>query len=62
MANIRECGEGFQYEIKEVDSGLNHNNLISDENGRTCLFFGTRSGFEGKTDLYYTYFKAVFSR
>lgn len=62
IANSRECDEGYQYEIKEVDSGLNHNNLISDENGRAWLLFGTRSGFEGQTDLYYTYFKAVFSR
>lgn len=63
IANSRECsGEETEYEIKKVTSGPNHDTVTSDENGRAWLMFGTRSGFEGKTALYYTYFKAMFYR
>lgn len=60
IANSRECEDGFEYEIKEVSSDRNHDIVTSDENGRAWLMFGTRSGFEGQTDLYYTYFRAEF--
>lgn len=62
IANSRECDEGYEYEIKEVSSGQNHNTVSTDENGRAWLMFGTRSGFEGQTELYYTYFRAEFNR
>lgn len=60
IANSRDCEEGFEYEIKEVKSGPAHDSVTADQNGRAWLMFGTRSGFEGQTDLYYTYFKAEF--
>jgi len=60
IANSRECEEGYQYEIKEVSSAPNHTTVRTDENGRAWLLFGTRSGFEGQTDLYYTWLRAEF--
>ncbi len=62
IANSRVCEEGFEYEIKEVTSGPLHDAVTADENGRAWLMFGTRSGFEGRTNLYYTYFRAVLAR
>lgn len=60
IANSRECEDGYQYIIKEVASGPEHSTVMSDEKGSAWLMFGTRSGFEGQTDLYYTYFRAEF--
>lgn len=62
IANSRECEEGYEYEIKEVTSVPFHDTVTSDENGNVWLLFGTRSGFEGKTELYYTYFRAGFKK
>jgi hypothetical protein len=62
IANSRECEEESEYEIKEVSSGQNHRTVTTNESGQAWLLFGTRSGFEGKTDLYYTYFRAEFRR
>lgn len=62
IANGRDCEEDRQFVIKEVSSGPNHDQVQTDEKGRAWLLFGTRSGFEGQTDLYYTYFKAEMSR
>jgi hypothetical protein len=62
IANSRECEEGYEYEIKEVGSGLYHDIVTTDESGRIWLLFGTRSGFEGRTDLYYTFFRAEFRK
>lgn len=62
IANSRECEEGYEYEIKEVSSGENQSTITSDENGRAWLMFGTRSGFEGRTDLFYTFFRAEFRK
>lgn len=60
IANSRECEDGYQYEIKELNSEQGHATVISDENGSAWMMFGTRSGFEGQTDLFYTYFRAEF--
>jgi hypothetical protein len=62
IANSRECEDGDEFEIKEVSSGLSHSTVSTNENGEAWLMFGTRSGFEGQTELYYTYFKAEFVR
>lgn len=62
IANSRECEDGDEFEIKEVSSGLSHSTVTTNENGEAWLMFGTRSGFEGQTELYYTYFKAEFIR
>jgi hypothetical protein len=58
IANSRECEEGWEFEMKEVTSGPQHITFTSDDDGRAWLWFGTRSGFEGQTNLFYTYFKA----
>lgn len=62
IANSRECEDESEYEIKEVSSGPGHSTVTTDENGQAWLLFGTRSGFEGQTDLYYTYFRTEFRR
>lgn len=62
IANSQECEDGNQYEIKEVSSSREHATVTSDESGKAWLMFGTRSGFEGQTDLFYTYFRAEFRR
>ncbi|MEX0994676.1 MAG: hypothetical protein WD599_04055 [Balneolaceae bacterium] len=61
IANSRDCEEGPQFEIKEVSSKAGHDQVTTDENGQAWLLFGTRSGFEGRTDLYYTFFRAEFN-
>jgi len=60
IANSRECEDGYEYEIKELSSEPDHATVRTDTNGTAWLMFGTRSGFEGQTDLYYTYMKAEF--
>src|SRR6056297_1241904 len=60
IANSRECEDGYEYEIKELSSEPGHATVTTDTNGTAWLMFGTRSGFEGQTDLYYTYMKAEF--
>lgn len=59
IANSRACEEGREFELKEVTSEVGQKQVETDEQGRAWLMFGTRSGFEGQTDLYYTYFRAV---
>jgi hypothetical protein len=58
IANSRDCEDGWGFEMKEVTSGPDHTTFTTDDDGNAWLIFGTRSGFEGKTDLYYTYFRA----
>lgn len=60
IANSRECEEGPEYEIKEILSDSDHASVTSDDSGKAWLLFGTRSGFEGRTELFYTYLKANF--
>lgn len=60
IANSRECEEGSEYEIKEIVSNADHATVTSDDSGQAWILFGTRSGFEGRTELFYTYLKANF--
>lgn len=62
IANSRTCEEGYQYEIKEVDSRPNQATMTTDGQGRAWLLFGTRSGFEGRSELFYTYLEARFRK
>lgn len=62
IANSRSCGEGYEYEIKELISEMGHATVRTDDQGRAWLLIGTRSGFEGRTELYYTYVEARFSK
>lgn len=58
IGNTRDCEEEYMYEMKEVNSESVHDIVQTDEQGRAWLMFGTRSGFEGQTSLYYTYYRA----
>lgn len=62
IANSRECEDGYEFEIKEVSSQRLHTTVTSNSEGEAWLLFGTRSGFEGQTNLFYTNFKAEFRR
>ena len=62
IANSRECEEGERYEIKELTSGEEHAVVKADDNGKAWLMVGTRSGFEGRTELYYTHIEAIATR
>lgn len=65
IANSVSCEEAegslTDYEIKEVSSETGHDTVVADDQGRTWLMFGTRSGFEGRTALFYTNFEATLS-
>ena len=62
IANSVECedadGSITDYEIKEVTSTPGQDRVVIDDQGNAWLMFGTRSGFEGRTALFYTYFEA----
>jgi len=59
IANSRSCEEGWQYELKRLWSGPTQQ-IETDDSGSVWLFFGTDSGFESVTSLYYTRFAARF--
>lgn len=62
IANSQACEDDVhQYEIKELTSSPGHSIVTTDETGSAWLLFGTRSGFEGETALYFTYFRAEFT-
>jgi len=56
------CDEPAAFEMKELTSEASHDTVTADEEGRVWLLFGTRSGFEGKTSLFYTRFRAELLR
>ncbi len=60
VANSRQYEDGREFELKEVSSVVGHDQVTTDENGEAWILFGTRSGFEGQTDLYYTYLSVEF--
>lgn len=60
IANSRECEQGLEFELKEIKTSPDHEKITTDDEGKVWLLFGTRSGFEGQTNLYYTHFKARF--
>ncbi|REL37849.1 hypothetical protein DYD21_08695 [Rhodohalobacter sp. SW132] len=61
IGNTRDCDEDYIYEMKEVSSDSGHDTVTTDGEGNAWLMFGTRSGFEGQTSLFYTYFRAELS-
>ena len=58
IANSRSCEEPWQWELKTLAGGSIE--LTSDATGRVWLLVGTDSGFESRTELYYTRFAADF--
>lgn len=62
IANSRDCEEGDLFEIKEISSDGTQDVVRTNKDREAWLLFGTRSGFEGKTELYFTYFRAEFRK
>ena len=62
IANSRDCEDGYEYELKELESERAHATVTSDADGEIWVMFGTRSGFEGQTELYYTYVEVRLNR
>lgn len=59
VANSQACGEEApEWELKEVSGGGPVEATANGE-GSLWLFFGTDSGFEGTTSLYYTRIRAI---
>ncbi len=58
LANSRSCEEGFEWELKGL--GGPSMMLATDSTGRAWLFVGTDSGFESRSAVYYTRFRALF--
>jgi hypothetical protein len=58
LANSRPCEEGFVWERKRL--GGPPMTFTTDSTGRAWLFVGTDSGFESRSAVYYTQFKARF--
>ncbi len=58
LASSRPCEEGFVWERKRL--GGPSMMLNTDSTGRAWLFVGTDSGFESRSAVYYTQFKARF--
>ncbi len=58
LANSRSCEEGFEWELKRL--GGPPMTIATDSTGRAWLFVGTDSGFESRSAVYYTRFRAGF--
>ena len=59
LANSRSCEQGFEWELKRLASGQSLM-ITTDSTGRAWLFVGTDSGFESRSAVYYTRFRAFF--
>jgi hypothetical protein len=60
IANSRDCEDGFAFETKRLRSERDHARVTTDSTGQAWLLVGTRSGFEARTQLYYTEVEANF--
>jgi hypothetical protein len=58
LANSRSCEQGFEWELKRL--GGPSMMITTDSTGRAWLFVGTDSGFESRSAVYYTRFRALF--
>ncbi|MGD8896482.1 MAG: PEP-CTERM sorting domain-containing protein [Acidobacteriota bacterium] len=58
LANSRPCEEGFVWERKRL--GGPPMTFTTDSTGRAWLFVGTDSGYEPRSAVYYTRFRALF--
>lgn len=57
IANSRDCSDenAEEWEFKELQMAEEESiEITADENGRVWFFFGTDSGFEGRTSIYYS--------
>jgi len=60
MANTIQCGNPPVWEFKQLSSGTSALDVTSDGTGAVWLFVGTDSGFESRTEVYFTQFTASF--
>ena len=58
LANSRSCEDGPEWELKGL--GGPSMMITTDSTGRAWLFVGTDSGFESRSAVYYTRFRAEF--
>jgi hypothetical protein len=58
LANSRSCEQGPGWELKRL--GGPPMMITTDSTGRAWLFVGTDSGFESRSAVYYTRFRALF--
>lgn len=57
IANSKDCSDenAEEWELKDLEmTEENAIEVTADENGRVWFFFGTDSGFEGRTSLFYS--------
>ncbi len=59
VANSQACGQQTQWELKQVSS-METVEVTADADGRVWLFVGTDSGFESRTEIYYTWLEVTF--
>ena len=63
LANSQECGsEAPRWELKVLSSGSDSMQFSTDGSGVVWMFVGTDSGFESRSEVYYTRFVALFER
>lgn len=62
IANSRDCEEKEVFELKALESRRAHDTVTADVDGAAWLLFGTRSGYERATSLYYTQFRTELRR
>ena len=61
IANSRPCEQSRQWERKSFRSRSLPAPLLAPADGRTWLLFGSDSGFEGRTDVYFTRASVAFT-
>ena len=54
IANSRRCGEPSRWEVKPLGSQAVPEPVTATPSGRSWILFGTDSGFEGRTRIYFT--------
>lgn len=62
FANSQNCGEGVpRYELKTLSSDGRPFEMTTDSTGVGWVIMSTDSGFEARTEIYYTGFVAIFT-
>lgn len=62
IGNSRDCESEPVFELKTLRSESAHDSVTTNAQGEAWLLFGTRSGFEGPTALYYSRVEAHLDR
>ena len=61
VANSRPCEQSPQWELKSFPAQSVPAPVTASPDGHVWLLFGTDSGFEGKTEIYYTRISVTFT-